>query len=224
MLTFGFRNRMSGMLRAVAAIILGVVMIAMPDSSLVILVQILAAILIASGLVSVIYGVYNRRNGGLGLMVFNSIVDIVLGILIFCFPSAVASFIILVLGILLLALGLMQVFSLVSAVSFVRLGVLAFIFPVLCVLGGILLIFKPFGVATAITLVAGIALLVYGVSDLISTWKMQKAMKEYEVRFGEESAARTDSPDASGASSDSAADMSGVRDVDYEKVDSPEEK
>ena len=101
---------------------------------------------------------------------------------------------------------------------------LAFIFPVLCVLGGILLIFKPFGVATAITLVAGIALLVYGVSDLISTWKMQKAMKEYEVRFGEESSARTDSPDASGASSDSAADMSGVRDVDYEKVDSPEEK
>ena len=213
MLTFGFRNRMSGMLRAVAAIILGVVMIAMPDSSLVILVQILAAILIASGLVSVIYGVYNRRNGGLGLMVFNSIVDIVLGILIFCFPEFVASFVIVVLGIVLLVLGLFQIFALVSASSFVNMGVFAFLFPALAVVGGILLVFKPFGIASALTLVAGIVLLVYGVSELIASWKMRKAMKEYDIKFGEGAAQPGSQARQSG--------FDDIKDVDYEKVDDP---
>lgn len=212
MITFGFRNRMSGIFRAAAAIILGAVMVAMPDSSLEVLVQILAAMLIASGLVSVAYGIANRASGGLGLMIFNSVVDILLGILIFCFPAFVASFIIIVLGIALLALGLMQIFVLVSAGSFVRMGFLAFVFPALSVLGGLLLVFEPFGIASAVTLVAGIALFIYGVSELIASWKMRKAMKEYEIRF---------SPDA-GRKPDVREPDIEVRDVEYEKVDDTE--
>lgn len=215
MITFGFKNKMSGILRAVAAIVLGIVMIAMPESSLVILVQVLAAILIASGLVSAVYGIVNRRNGGMSLMVFNSVVDILLGILIFCFPAFVASFIIIVLGVLLLALGLMQIFSLVSAVSFVRIGFWAFLFPVLCVLGGVLLVFKPFGIASALTLVAGIVLLIYGVSELVASWKMRKAMKEYEIRFPS---------DDNAAAGDAGVDPSSVKDVEFEKVDDTSQK
>lgn len=211
MITFGFRNRMSGILRAVASILLGIVMIAMPGSSLEILVQVLAAILIASGLVSVVYGIVNRQNGGLSLMVFNSVIDVLLGVLIFCFPDFVASFIIMVLGVLLLVLGLMQIFTLVSATSFVRMGFWAFIFPVLCVCGGVLLVFKPFGIAQFITIVAGVVLLIYGISELIASWKMRKAMKEYEIKFG------TDAQDGPGNAGKE--DFAGVKDVEFEKVD-----
>lgn len=209
MITFGFKNKTSGLLRAITAIVLGIVMIAMPGSSLVVLVQVLAAVLIASGLVSAVFGFINRTNGGLGLMVFNSVVDIILGILIFCFPEFVASFVIVVLGIVLLVLGLFQIFALVSASSFVNMGVFAFLFPALAVVGGILLVFKPFGIASALTLVAGIVLLVYGVSELIASWKMRKAMKEYEIHYS--AGGRTDRGQDSG-------DRIEVKDVDYEKV------
>lgn len=216
MITFGFRNSMSGVLRAVAAIALGIVMIAMPESSLVVLVKILAAILIASGLVSVVFGIMNRDNGGLGLMVFNSVVDIILGILMFCFPSFVASFIIIVLGVALLCMGLFQIAALISATSFVRMGFFAFIFPALAVAGGFLLIFKPFGIASVLTLVSGIVLLVYGVSELVSSWKMHKAMKEYEIKFHPSgTAGHTGEPSEDGG-------MDNVKDVDFEKADSPE--
>ena len=105
---------MSGVFRAVAAIVLGIIMVAMPSASLRILVQIVAAVLIASGLVSAVYGLANRRNGALSLMIFNSVVDVLLGVLMFCYPDFVAGFIIVVLGVVLLLLGLLQIFTLVS--------------------------------------------------------------------------------------------------------------
>lgn len=213
MITFGFRNKMSGLLRAVAAIVLGIVMVAMPGDSLELLVQILAAILIASGLVSAIFGIRNKANGGLGLMVFNSVVDILLGILIFCFPGFVADFIIILLGILLLVSGLFQIFSLVSASGFVHMGVVPFVFPVLAVAGGFLLVFQPGFIAKALTLVAGIVLLIYGISELIASWKMRKAMKEYDIKFGEGAAQPGSQARQSG--------FDDIKDVDYEKVDDP---
>lgn len=220
MITFGFRNKMSGVLRAVAAIVLGIVMIVLPDSSLRLLVQILAAVLIASGLVSVAYGIAYRRNGGLGLMVFNSVVDILLGILMFCYPDFVAGFIMVLLGVVLFLMGLMIIFTLVSAVSFVSMGFWAFLFPAVCTLGGALLIFsEPLGMASVVTVVGGIILLVYGVSELIASWKMRKAMQEYEIRFSPDAARSSESSDASrkGAFDDAI-------DVQYEKVDDDKDK
>lgn len=69
--------------------------------------------------------------------------------------------------------------------------------------------FHPFGLGSVITLVAGIALLVYGVSELMATWKMRKAMKEYEIHYS--AGGRTGRGQDSG-------DRIEVKDVDYEKV------
>ena len=203
MITFGFRNRMSGLLRAVIAIVLGIVMVSFPGTSLIIIVKIVAAFLIASGLVSLVFGIVNRQNGGLGLMVTNTVVDIVLGALIFMFPAEVASIVMFLLGLLLLFFGVFQLAALLSANRVLPVGAFAF------VLGGALVMFHPFGLGSVITLVAGISLLVYGISELISTWKMRKAMKEYEIRFNASEAGpsrKQDSP------------VDDVKDVDYEKV------
>lgn len=209
MITFGFRNRMSGLLRAVIAIVLGIVMVSFPGTSLIIIVKIVAAFLIASGLVSLVFGIVNRQNGGLGLMITNTVVDIVLGALIFMFPAEVASIVMFLLGLLLLFFGVFQLAALLSANRVLPVGAFAFVLPVLCAVGGALVMFHPFGLGSVITLVAGISLLVYGISELISTWKMRKAMKEYEIRFNASEAGpsrKQDSP------------VDDVKDVDYEKV------
>lgn len=209
MITFGFRNKMSGLLRAVVAIALGVVMVSFPATSLVIIVKIVAAFLIASGVVSLVFGIVNRANGGLALMITNTVVDIILGILIFMFPAEVASIVMFLLGLVLMVFGIFQITALLSASRVLPMGVWSFVLPVLCTVGGAMVIFHPFGLGKFITLVAGIALLVYGVSELISTWRMRKAMEEYEIKFntsGQDSQAQADSP------------MDDVKDVDYEKV------
>lgn len=210
MITFGFKNKTGGLLRAVVAIVLGVVMVSFPGSSLIIIVKIVASFLIASGLVTLAFGIANRRNGGLGLMVTNTVVDIVLGVIIFMFPAQVANIVMFLIGLMLLIFGFFQIVALVSANKVMPVGIFAFVFPMLCAVGGVLVMVHPFGLGSVITLVAGISLLVYGVSELISTWKMRKAMKEYEIRFNT-SGSQEQKPAGSVAGE--------VKDVDYEKVD-----
>ena len=225
MITFGFKSKTGGLLRAVVAIVLGVIMVSFPGSSLVVIVKILAAFLIASGLVSLVFGIVNRQNGGLALMITNTLVDIILGILIFMFPAEVASIVMFLLGLLIMFFGIFQIvvlmsanrvlpvgiwtFLLMSANRVLPVGIWTFLLPVLCAAGGAMVMFHPFGLGSVITLVAGIALLVYGVSELMATWKMRKAMKEYEIHYS--AGGRTDRGQDSG-------DRIEVKDVDYEKV------
>ncbi len=209
MITFGFKSKTGGLLRAVVAIVLGVIMVSFPGSSLVVIVKILAAFLIASGLVSLVFGIVNRQNGGLALMITNTLVDIILGILIFMFPAEVASIVMFLLGLLIMFFGIFQIVVLMSANRVLPVGIWTFLLPVLCAAGGAMVMFHPFGLGSVITLVAGIALLVYGVSELMATWKMRKAMREYEIHYS--AGGRTDRGQDSG-------DRIEVKDVDYEKV------
>lgn len=188
---------------------MGVIMVSFPGSSLVVIVKILAAFLIASGLVSLVFGIVNRQNGGLALMITNTLVDIILGILIFMFPAEVASIVMFLLGLLIMFFGIFQIVVLMSANRVLPVGIWTFLLPVLCAAGGAMVMFHPFGLGSVITLVAGIALLVYGVSELMATWKMRKAMKEYEIHYS--AGGRTDRGQDSG-------DRIEVKDVDYEKV------
>ena len=205
MITLGFRNKFGGWLRSITAIVLGIIMVSNPATSLIIVVKVLAAFLIASGIVSLVYGIINRQRGALGLMVTNAVVDIIIGIILFIFPAEVASFMLILIGICILIFGILQIVVLVSASRVVNNGVFAYIMPALCIIGGALLLFRPFSSVSALVLLAGIAVLIYGVSEFIATWKINRAMKAYEIRKDNETAAEND--------------RSGIKDVDYQKVE-----
>ena len=65
MITFGFRNRFSGWIRAAIAVLIGCIMVFKPETSLIFLVKVIAAIMIASGIVSLAYGVGRTRTAGI---------------------------------------------------------------------------------------------------------------------------------------------------------------
>ena len=205
MITLGFRNKFGGWLRSITAIVIGIIMVSKPETSLILTVKVLAAFLIASGIVSLVYGIINRQRGALSLMVTNAIVDIAIGVVLFIFPQEVARFMLILIGIAVLIFGIMQIIVLVSASRVVSNGFLIYILPVLCVIGGALLLIKPFSSLNALVLLAGIAVLVYGVSEFIATWKVNRAMKAYETGRMRDDTMKSD--------------MSGVKDVDYEKVE-----
>lgn len=209
MIRFGFKNKYSGFIRALAAIVIGSVMMIMPGKSLVFMVRVIAAVLIASGVVSLLFGFENRKNGGFALLGFNTVVNIIIGVLLFAFPEPVAKVIPIILGVMLLLFGLFQIAALFSASRIIPTGLWTYLLPVLCSCGGLLIVLNPFGTATTLTFVAGIAVVVYGISELVAAWKMNRAIKEYEIRFpGEnnEKASRT-------------ADFQDVKDAEFEKAD-----
>lgn len=199
MMTFGYRNKFNGPIRALTALAIGVVMVLSKTNALELAVRIIAAFIFASGLVSLIVGYRNRANGTMGLMSVNAIVDMILGFVLFMFPGFVAGLLIYLIGFILIVFGAMQLMSMLSANRVMKVGVWSFLFPLLVLASGVFLVFNPAFVGEAIGVVAGAALIVYGASELLSSWKMKKAMDEY---------GHADVPP-----------MDTVKDVDYEKVD-----
>ena len=207
MITFGYKNKFGGFLRAVAAIVIGVVMVVSRTDAMVLAVRIIAAFLLASGIVSLFIGYRDRQSGHRPLMGVNGTVDIIIALLAFLFPQFVAGLIVYIIGFALLGFGLFQLITLASANRVMKVGVMAFVMPVLVLLAGAFLLARPTFIGTAVGTVAGAALIVYGVSEMLSSWKMRKAIDEYDIKQTRTDAAPKDTP------------MSDVKDVDYEKVD-----
>lgn len=208
MITFGYKSRLTGPLKALAALIVGIMMVVNPDNAFASVVKLIAVFLLASGLVSLFVGLKDKENSALPLMMFNAAANICIGLLLFIFPVFVAKFIIYLIGFALLVFGIMQLVTLFSARGVVAMGVLAYVLPALVTMLGAFMLFNPFAESVMSTM-AGVALMIYGASELLSSWKMKKAVEEYEIHMTQET--KQAAPE----------DMSGVeiKDVDYEKVD-----
>ena len=208
MFTFGYKSKVNGPMRALIALVIGIMMVVSPANALTTVVKIIAAFLLASGVVSLVVGLKDKEKGSLPLMSFNAVVDVVLGLLMFVFPGLIAKFMIYLIGFVLLAFGTVQIAALVSARKVVNMGFGAFVLPIIVTLIGGFILFNPFA-ESVMTIIAGSALIVYGASEILSSWKMKKAIDEYEIHQGPvpEEPSQQESP------------LSGVKDVEYEKVD-----
>ena len=131
MITFGYKNRFNGPLRALTAIAIGVVMVISKTNALELAVRIIAAFLLASGIVSLIVGYRNRSNGTMSLMGFNGVVDIILGLVLFMFPGFVAGLLIYLIAFVLICFGLFQMIGLLSANRVMKVGFWSFVMPFL---------------------------------------------------------------------------------------------
>lgn len=208
MITFGYSNKMTGPVRALIAIAAGVLMIVYNEQAMNLVVKIIAAFLLASGFVSLAVGLKKKNDSTSKLMNFNAVVDILIAAFLFLFNGFVANLIIYLIGFVLLGFGIFQLVALISANKVAKVGLWSFVFPVLVIGSGAFLLFNPEFTKASISMVAGIALLIYGVSELLSSWKMKKAIDEYEI-------SRMPQEQPSQQTQDSVP----VKDVEYEKVD-----
>ena len=208
MITFGYSNKMTGPVRALIAIAAGVLMIVYNEQAMNLVVKIIAAFLLASGVVALAVGLKKKNDSTSNLMNFNAVVDILIAAFLFLFNGFVANLIIYLIGFVLLGFGIFQLVALISANKVAKVGLWSFVFPVLVIGSGAFLLFNPEFTKASISMVAGIALLIYGVSELLSSWKMKKAIDEYEIRYPDETQTKPEEEP-----------VQEVKDVDYEKVD-----
>lgn len=208
MITFGYKSKFGGLLRALAAVAIGIVMVVSRTDAMVLAVRIIAAFLLASGIVSLVVGYKERQNNRMPLMGVNGFADIVIALLVFMFPQVVANLIVYLIGFVLIGFGIFQLIALSSANKVMKVGVMAFAMPVLVLVAGAFLLARPAFLGTAVGTIAGIALIIYGASELLSSWKMRRAMDEYDIQHPQQPLG------------DGRQEQAGeVKDVDYEKVD-----
>ena len=108
--------------------------------------------------------------------------------------------------------GGIQLLALAGAMSLLGAGFSTLILSICAVAGGAFLLFNPFG-ERIMSVCAGSFLLLYGVSELISSWRIRKAKEAYEIRFNtpDEPQSDQDVIETSG--------LDDAKEVDYTKVD-----
>ncbi len=210
MILFGYKTKFSSILRALSAIGIGLVMLLRTDASVVV-VRIIAVLLVVAGIVSFIHGYVKRKEGALPLMSVNAGVDILLGLVLFFWPGAVAGFIIAAIGVVLIIFGILQFVVMSGTVSLLGAGFLPLCLSALAVIGGVTLLMNPWE-NTVMSRLAGIALIYYGITELLSTHRMVKAKEAYEIQFAEKKEAQQ----PSSAPTDY---LETATDVSYEKVE-----
>lgn len=181
MITFGYKGRFSGITRAVIALIFGAVMF-FTGNSVTIIVQILAAFILASGVVSLIVGLKKENQSQRPLIMTNSGLNIIISVLMFLFAESLGGLIVGIIGIILILFGLFQLVVLFSANRVMAVGAVGFIMPVVVLACGALLLFKPKFVDDILGYVVGASLMIYGISELISSGKMRRSMAVNDVK------------------------------------------
>lgn len=211
MLTFGYKTKLSSLSRALAAIGVGLVM-ALGSNATEMVVKLIACFVIAAGIVSLIAGLTKSNHGAPALLIANAVLDCAIGALLFFNPTWIASFIVGIIGFALIAFGALQLIVLSTALSLFGGGFTSLILSVLAILGGVFLVFNPFSMKL-MSVIAGVLLVMYGVSEIMSTFKIEKAKKEYEVRYASNI---TSTKPASGTGD---AEVADAKEVEFTKVD-----
>lgn len=204
MITFGYNSKFSSPLRALIFVALGVLLIATKADAMQMVVKVVAAFILAAGVVSLIVSFRQKKEGTMPLSFFNGLVNVVIAGLLFMFAPFVAKFVSYLLGFVLFGFGMFQITVLLSMRKNVAVSVAAYLLPALVAVAGLVIFFYPGFLGQSLGLIAGIALVVYGASDLISAFKMKSV--------------KTDAEPAPKAE-DAPVEPIEAKEVEYEKVD-----
>lgn len=156
------------MLLSIAYIALGLMLLIVPEHSLLLLCYAFGAVVLITGIVCLVQYVRIRGNGFVApFMLIGGVITGALGIFTLLRPETVASFLPIVFGIFIAVDGFSRI---VSGFDLAKRRahhwwVLALL-GVLSILLGLLLIWRPFAVAVSVVMLCGILLIVEGVMNL----------------------------------------------------------
>lgn len=207
MITFGYKSRFSGFTRGVVALILGTVMLFV-GNAVDLMVYIIATFLLISGLLTLFVGLKKENASQKPLVMVNSGFNIVIAILMYIFASQLGNFVVGVIGFVMFLFGLLQIIVLGSANRTESMSKGFFAMPVLVLACGALLLFKPEFIGKFIGVVIGVSFILYGASELLSSWKMRSVIGQVESQ-----------PSQPSQQADEQEPVADVKDVDFEKVD-----
>lgn len=190
-----FFDRSYGYSRAIITLAAGLLLVCWPAAVAKTIVIVLGSLIAAVGIVSLIMSFAGKwKEEKTSLLTMNAIVDIVLGLVVIIFNGFFASIIMYLFGIVLLIFGLSEIVSLLQTRKKTKISWGLFVGPVITTLCGLVVFFNPFDTLKWLFIFFGISLLVYSLSEFISTYRVRKALKimqkEEEVKAAAEEAAK----------------------------------
>lgn len=185
-IVYTITNRTYSAVRGILVLLLGLALLIWPATMLNFIVKIIAAFLIAMGIVTLYFSIKESKEGKESgerdifrtFASLNVAIYLLFGVLIFVFPAFFVSILVFLFGAILLVLGITQLVNLYLSSRYTPLSGLLYIVPIVITICGIILFFQPFTAKNILTMFFGGCLFVYGVEEIVSSWMLR------DVQFG----------------------------------------
>lgn len=197
---FNSTSVQSSVLRAILAIALGVVMFIWPQKMLDFIFIGIGIVFLTIGIVSLVLSYERKKRDPQGTISYSSIGSIILGILLICVPGTFQNFVMYLLGFVLIFAGVGQLLAVAAARQFGYVAPVRYLMPVLILMAGVFILFRPKEMAENIFRVV---IIFYGLTSLFNQYLIYKMRKTA----------------ANASSSTSLENHDDIQDVDYEEVD-----
>lgn len=162
--------------RGILGALLGIVFIAWPELSLTYLVMLVGALFAAPGIISLITYYYRSKSDyekDISIPI-QGVASILLGLLLIIIPYFFIRFFMILLGIVLLIAASYQIFTLIRARKWGKVPWGFYILPVLLLTTGIVILLEPKAIASYSLIIFGVGLLIYGLGEILSWFKLRK--------------------------------------------------
>lgn len=182
---FTFFDRTYGYSRAIISAILGTVMVIWPDSAVRTIIITIGAVLMLLGAITFIFSKRPDENTNRSILSINGVSSLIFGLVLVIFPSFFAGIIMFLFGAILLIIGLSETATLISARKENQVPFSLFIGPLLTTICGVVIFFNPFSTIEWLFIFFGAALLMYSLTEFISTRKLRKIYQSTAKSKGE---------------------------------------
>ena len=172
-------NSKNSITRSISTILIGGVLLFVPGLTMKTVMMVIGAMLLLSGLVTLILSNLKKDRNQIGFWSFQGIMNIVFGMIFITSPTTMIKIFIIFIGIILLIMGFLQ---LAGALGSLTRSVWAWIFLIVGLLtlgSGVFLLSDPFKSAETILPFLGALFILNGISDLFRTRKTDHKPPKY---------------------------------------------
>ena len=172
-------NSKNSITRSISTILIGGVLLFVPGLTMKTVMMVIGAMLLLSGLVTLILSNLKKDRNQIGFWSFQGIMNIVFGMIFITSPTTMIKIFIIFIGIILLIMGFLQ---LAGALGSLTRSVWAWIFLIVGLLtlgSGVFLLSDPFKSAETILPFLGALFILNGISDLFRTRKTDHKPPQY---------------------------------------------
>lgn len=173
-----FFDRSYGYSRAIVAALVGLVLVIWPDTAVKSIVIVIGSVLLLLGAVTMIFSKRPEEDRNRSILSINGAVSLIFGLVLVVFPAFFVGIIMFLFGAILLIIGISEVAALLSARNETNAPLSLVGGPIITTLCGVVIFFNPFSTMEWLFVFFGISLLVYSLTEFISTKKLRKIYKD----------------------------------------------
>ncbi|MBR1755072.1 MAG: DUF308 domain-containing protein [Bacteroidaceae bacterium] len=172
-------------LRALCALLVGILLVSNPTEMTVLLVQIIGGLFALSGIITFI-GYFTEKARASGFRPMFPVVGagcLAFGVCLLVWPTMFVNILMYVLGVLLCLIGIGQILALVKNRYFAPLGWQLFLLPVLLIAAGVFIVVRPLEAASVPFIVLGVSYILYGAGEFLLGIRFWRCRRRYEAEL-----------------------------------------